>query len=87
MQDRGSTFVQTAKREANASLFSFTRFLYLKSMYSVYILHSSTSNKYYIGYTGDSLESRLAKHNRPHKGFTDQVIFLWSGRFLGINLS
>ena len=38
--------------------------------YSVYILYSSTLNKYYIGSTGDSLEERLRKHNSNHKGFT-----------------
>ncbi|TXC78614.1 GIY-YIG nuclease family protein [Luteibaculum oceani] len=39
-------------------------------MFQVYILQSSKSKKYYIGYTGDSLENRLSKHNRPHKGYT-----------------
>ena len=38
--------------------------------FSVYILYSSTLDKYYVGYTGDSLEERLRKHNTQHKGFT-----------------
>ncbi|MEO0075998.1 MAG: GIY-YIG nuclease family protein [candidate division WOR-3 bacterium] len=36
----------------------------------VYILFSPSLNKYYIGYTADSLDERLRKHNSPHKGFT-----------------
>ena len=27
-------------------------------------------NKYYVGSTGDTLESRIKKHNSNHKGFT-----------------
>ena len=38
--------------------------------YHLYILFSSSRNKYYIGYTGDNLEDRLRKHNSNHKGFT-----------------
>jgi putative endonuclease len=39
-------------------------------MFYLYILFSSSLNKYYIGYTGDSLVERLRKHNSNHKGFT-----------------
>ncbi len=39
-------------------------------MYTVYILFSQTLNKYYVGFTGDTMESRLRKHNSNHKGFT-----------------
>jgi putative endonuclease len=39
-------------------------------MFKVYILYSKTLDKYYVGYTGDDLESRLKKHNSNHKGFT-----------------
>jgi len=39
-------------------------------MFHVYILYSKTLNKYYVGYTGDSLTERLRKHNSNHKGFT-----------------
>lgn len=79
MEHRGSSrlsrevIVQTARKPPRFNRWGFFRlqeFLYLKSMYSVYILQSSPSNIYYIGYTGGSLESRVAKHNRPHKGFT-----------------
>ena len=42
-------------------------------MYIVYILYSSTINKYYIGYTADSMQERLRKHNSNHKGFTGKV--------------
>ena len=42
-------------------------------MYKVYILYSSTKNKYYIGYTGDEIGSRLLKHNSNHSGFTGKV--------------
>ena len=38
--------------------------------YSVYILYSKTLDKFYFGYTGDSLDERLRKHNSQHKGFT-----------------
>lgn len=38
--------------------------------YSVSILYSKTLDKFYIGYTGDSLDERLRKHNSQHKGFT-----------------
>ena len=38
-----------------------------------YILYSQNIDKYYIGHTCDSLESRLAKHNAIHKGFTGQT--------------
>jgi putative endonuclease len=39
-------------------------------MFFVYILHSPSKGRYYIGYTGDSLDERLRKHNSNHKGFT-----------------
>ena len=38
--------------------------------YDVYILFSKTKNQYYIGFTADTLENRLRKHNCNHKGFT-----------------
>ena len=38
--------------------------------YSVYILYSRSLDRYYVGYTGDTLESRLRKHNSNHNGFT-----------------
>jgi putative endonuclease len=42
-------------------------------MYTVYILHSDSLDKFYVGYTND-LTRRLSEHNR-HKGkFTDAGI-------------
>ncbi len=38
-----------------------------------YILHSPSKNKYYLGHTCDSLDSRLEKHNMHHKGYTGQT--------------
>ena len=39
-------------------------------MFYLYILYSTSKNKYYVGFTGDSLNERLRKHNTNHKGFT-----------------
>jgi len=36
----------------------------------VYILHSPTKNKYYVGCTSDGLQERIRKHNTNHSGFT-----------------
>jgi putative endonuclease len=41
-------------------------------MYSVYILHSSTRDKYYIGSCED-INKRLQKHNTNHSGFTGKT--------------
>jgi putative endonuclease len=41
--------------------------------YTVYILFSSSKNKYYIGFTGDDITERLRKHNTNHKGFTGKA--------------
>ena len=35
----------------------------------VYILHSSTKNKFHIGFSSD-LEERIIRHNQKSKGFT-----------------
>jgi len=43
-------------------------------MYHVYILFSSTKNRYYTGFTGDDLSERIRRHNSQHKGFTGGVI-------------
>ena len=37
--------------------------------YIVYILHSLTRYKYYVGYTAD-LATRINRHNQKSKGFT-----------------
>ena len=36
----------------------------------VYILHSKSSGKHYIGHTTEPIEERLRKHNSHHDGFT-----------------
>ncbi|MBX7227856.1 MAG: GIY-YIG nuclease family protein, partial [Chitinophagales bacterium] len=41
--------------------------------YVVYILRSTKTNKYYVGYTGDDLEERIRKHNTNHKGYTGKA--------------
>ena len=38
--------------------------------YLLYILYSSSEDKFYIGHTADLIEERLRKHNSNHKGFT-----------------
>ena len=42
-------------------------------MYFVYILYSPSLNKFYVGFTGDSVEARLSKHLANHKGFTSKT--------------
>ena len=39
-------------------------------MFIVYILYSSSIDKYYVGYTND-LERRLSEHNRKKGKYTD----------------
>ena len=41
-----------------------------KSMYTVYILHSKSLDRYYTGYTND-LKRRIEEHNRIKGKFTD----------------
>ena len=48
--------------------------------YTVYIIYSSTADKFYVGFTGDVLDERLRKHNSNHNGFTGrfndwQIVF------------
>ncbi len=38
-----------------------------------YILHSVSLDKFYVGHTCDSLNSRLEKHLRNHSGFTGKA--------------
>ena len=42
-------------------------------MHFCYILYSKQLERYYIGSTSDSLQSRLNKHNSNHKGYTGPV--------------
>ncbi len=37
--------------------------------HAIYILQSEADGSYYIGSSADPVD-RLAKHNRPHKGYT-----------------
>ena len=39
-------------------------------MFTVYILYSTILDKFYIGYTSQNIEDRLAQHLCNHKGFT-----------------
>jgi putative endonuclease len=41
--------------------------------YKLYILFSVLLDKYYVGYTGDDLETRLQKHLSNHRGFTGRA--------------
>lgn len=41
--------------------------------YLVYILHSQTLDKYYIGHTGEPIEERLRKHLSDHSGYTSKA--------------
>ncbi|MFD2037424.1 GIY-YIG nuclease family protein [Belliella marina] len=58
----GSSPVHSAKSQAKLGTFFVIEFF-------VYILQSLQDSSYYIGYTGD-LQTRVQKHNSPHKGFT-----------------
>ena len=42
-------------------------------MYTLYILHSKTFDRYYVGYT-NNLVRRLSEHNRIKRKFTDAGI-------------
>ena len=50
-------------------MLAFFVYISLMTIWYVYILYSSTINKYYIGFTSN-LEQRLIQHNSKHKGFT-----------------
>jgi putative endonuclease len=41
--------------------------------YKVYIIHSETLGKYYIGYTSMSIEERISRHLCEHSGFTSSA--------------
>ncbi|MGA2405669.1 MAG: GIY-YIG nuclease family protein [Bacteroidales bacterium] len=52
-------------------------------MYTLYILHSKSLDRYYIGYTNDLIR-RLNEHNRIKGKFTDAGIpwiLVYSGSF------
>lgn len=48
-------------------------FVYSSTMWHLYILYSAFLDKYYIGYTGMSLQDRLTKHLSNHSGFTGRA--------------
>ena len=39
-------------------------------MWTVYIIYSRIKDRYYTGFTGDSINERIRKHNTRHSGFT-----------------
>ena len=39
-------------------------------MYTLYILHSKSINRYYVGYTND-IDRRISEHNRIKGKYTD----------------
>ncbi|NND88805.1 MAG: GIY-YIG nuclease family protein [Flavobacteriaceae bacterium] len=41
--------------------------------YVVYILYSKSIDRYYVGYTGVGIDTRLKEHNSNHKGFTGGI--------------
>ena len=47
----------------------FIRQNFIYMPYSIYILHSLTKDKFYIGYTAN-LSERIIRHNQKSKGFT-----------------
>ncbi|MFN5024322.1 MAG: GIY-YIG nuclease family protein [Bacteroidota bacterium] len=42
-------------------------FIYIDLMFYLYILHSASADKFYVGYTGDEPNERVRKHNSNHK--------------------
>ena len=42
--------------------------------YSVYILHSLTKDKFYIGYTAD-ISARIIRHNQKSKGLNGSLVY------------
>lgn len=42
-------------------------------MFTLYILHSLSLDKYYIGFTAGSVTERLSKHLAIHSGFTGKA--------------
>ena len=39
----------------------------------IYILHSESLDKFYIGHTCENIDERLIKHLSNHKGFTANI--------------
>ena len=53
------------KSRFNAGFFYFMAWMY--------IIYSSSLDRYYVGSTRGSIEERLRKHKSKHKGFTGQA--------------
>lgn len=59
-------------------------------MYITYILYSTLADKYYVGFTGDDINTRVRKHNTHHKGFTGKSgdwVFMYTEIFSKKNLA
>ena len=41
--------------------------------FTVYILHSTIKNKYYVGFTSDDTHDKLRRHNTNHSSFTGRI--------------
>ncbi|MGL5112942.1 MAG: GIY-YIG nuclease family protein [Flavobacterium sp.] len=41
--------------------------------FTVYILHSKSTDTFYVGYTSMAIEDRLVRHLSNHKGFTGKT--------------
>ena len=53
-------------------------------MYTVYILHSEATGRYYAGYTSGNLKDRIARHLCNHGGYTAAAKdwkFVWTIEF------
>lgn len=54
-------------------------------MYNIYIIYSNHIDHYYVGYTVDSLDERLRKHNTNYKGYTAKTndwVLLYTETFI-----
>jgi len=63
-------------------------FRYMQAI--LYILRSSSANKFYIGYTTEPIEERIRKHNSNHDGFTGKYhdwVLAYSEEFNSIELA
>ena len=65
------SWVTKLNQERSLRLLFF--FIFSDAMYTVYILYSSSIDKFYVGYTND-LTRRFTEHNRKKGKFTDQGI-------------
>jgi putative endonuclease len=43
------------------------------SKFYCYILYSLSTNRFYVGHTGEIIEERVRKHNSNHKGYTGKA--------------